>query len=386
VKVQVITSYSIKNSPPARNRAMQIVKSHLKLGSEVELISSDKSITSNDYEELRGYASFIHTSVKPVATVKRNFFMRAVIEIFFSFKAFYVTNKSNPDIKIITIPSMFLTLPLAFFSQKSIIVIDVRDLTWEYLTDTTYIKLLIKKIVRWLVFKGLVIGDVYTTTNKKELNYVKKLAPNSLSYQLSNGISISRYNDLTKLEKRKPSSKIKVAYIGTVGIAQNLITLLKAAQDRPQIEFKVVGEGIELDNLIKYCKLNQISNVDFFGSMDWLKILEVYDDVDILYANISSNYVTAVPSKIFEYIAAGKPVIFGCVGESRETLKDFRCVKAIEPDNVSRLVAALDSLVEPIDSKNVEFNRFFLKNNYIRENISEAVAFKLKNLVDARYS
>ena len=275
---------------------------------------------------------------------------------------------------------MFLTLPLVFFSHKSMVVIDVRDLTWEYLTENTLSKYILKKVLRWLVLKGLMTGDIFTTTNRKELSYVKKLSPKSVCYLLSNGISNERYNDLLQIKNKRIGKKIKVAYIGTVGIAQNLITLIKAAKKRPKIEFKVIGDGIELEALIKYCDSNQVSNVEFSGSMPWEDILKVYNDVDVLYANISPNYVTAVPSKIFEYIVVGKPVIFGSVGESREILKKFKHVTLIKPDDDDQLVSSLDDLDELIDSDAVDYNRSIIKNSYIREETSKVVVSKITSI------
>lgn len=380
MKVQIITSYSFRKSPPVRNRLLPIIKSYLDLGFEVELISSDKSNVSDYYKELRDYRNFIHTTVEPFVTVKKNFFVRAIVELLFSIRIFYVANNSKIDIRVITIPSMFLTLPLIFFSHKSMVVVDVRDLTWEYLTENTLFKYILKKGLRWLVLKGLITGDIITTTNRKELAYVKKLSPNSMCYLLSNGISNERYNDLLQIKNKRIGKKIKVAYIGTVGIAQNLITLIKAAKKRPKIEFKVIGDGIELEALIKYCDSNQVSNVEFLGSISWEDILKVYNDVDVLYANISPNYVTAVPSKIFEYIVVGKPVIFGSVGESREILKNFKHVTLIKPDDVDQLISSLDDLDESIESDAIDYNRSIIKNSYIREETSKVVVSKITGI------
>ena len=101
--------------------------------------------------------------------------------------------------------------------------------------------------------------------------------------------------------------------------------------------------------------------MQFLGSLSWKEILKIYDDIDVLYANISPNYLTAVPSKIFEYIAVGKPIIFGSIGESREILKDFKGAALIQPDDLDQLLIALDSCFMPLDQTDIEYNRRILR-------------------------
>ena len=60
------------------------------------------------------------------------------------------------------------------------------------------------------------------------------------------------------------NQKIKVGYVGTVGIAQNLITLVKAAEIKSHIEFKIIGEGAELKSLINYSGKNNLPNIAVF--------------------------------------------------------------------------------------------------------------------------
>jgi len=377
LKVQIITTYSLEKTPPVKNRIIPIIKSYHDLGCEVELISGDLSSLSNKYKEAWMNKRFKHKTVKPIGASKKNFLFRAIEELYLSFRIFLSSTYSNTDIKVITIPSMFLTVPLIFFTKESKIVIDIRDLTWEYLKEDSILRRMSKKILRWLISKGLKHADIYTVTNKKELRYIEKLSPKSKCFLLFNGISHSRFKDLVHSETNAISQKIKVGYVGTVGIAQNLITLVKAAKENPHIEFKIVGEGADMKSLINFSEKNNLSNIAFLGSLSWKEISKFYDEIDVLYANISSNYATAVPSKIFEYIAVGKPIIFGSIGESREILKDFRGVMLIQPDDLDQLLIALDSCCKTIDQTDVEYNRLVLRENYLRENTCKLVASKV---------
>jgi len=371
-----MTSYSIKGSPPVRNRIIPIIQSFLELNVEVELLCNDKSISIEDYIDCKKSNAFTQRMATPIARVTRNFIVRALVEIILSFKLLFLAKKSNADIIFITIPSMFLVLPLIFMTNRSMTVVDIRDLTWEYLSESSFFSSFVKKLIRKIVVAGLKRADLFTITNKKELDYIAEIVPNSVKYHLTNGVSLARYKDLVMLESEAVKMDMKITYIGTVGIAQNLITFIKAAELRPMISFQVVGDGIELDRLNKYCRLNEVHNVQFYGSLDWSEILDMYKATDILYANISANYASAVPSKIFEYVSSGVAVIFGSTGVSRDILSKFYGVTMIDPDNVEQLVRALDNMQQPT-AEQVVHNRKLIESKFIRDKVAKEVVSKI---------
>ena len=81
-------------------------------------------------------------------------------------------------------------------------------------------------------------------------------------------------------------------------------TLLEASKNFPYLQFNIVGEGKDLKNLIKIAERQE--NIKFFGRINWEHLLKVYEETSILYAQLSHNFLYAVPSKLYEYLASGK--------------------------------------------------------------------------------
>ena len=364
-------------SPAVRNRMESVIKSYLRMGFAVNLLSSDIELTSPAYRQFSTIGEFSHTPVIRFGRLHTNFFLRAIFEILSACKAYFLANKSLCEITIITIPSMFFVIPLALLSKKTLVVADIRDLTWEYLSTKSLSGRFAKRVISWFVDRGLRSAHAYTVTNEAEAAYVRALSPKTPCFHLANGISTNSFNDLVRLPIKLPEAETQVAYVGNIGIAQNLITLVSAAALKPNVKFKIVGDGVEFASLKKHCEDKKLCNVSFCGVISWQEILKIYAESDILYGNISENYFTAVPSKIFEYCSTGRKVIFGCKGISREILSKFQGVKIIDPDNVEELIYAIDCCDDALIEKFADENRFIIENTFLREQASDSVAMEL---------
>jgi len=75
-------------------------------------------------------------------------------------------NKLN--IVIITIPSMFLLVLM----RRDLIIIDIRDLVWEYLLENTNLIKLVKSTIRSIMLLFINKADVVFEINEKEQMYI----------------------------------------------------------------------------------------------------------------------------------------------------------------------------------------------------------------------
>mgnify|MGYP000093590381 CR=1 FL=1 len=87
----------------------------------------------------------------------------------------------------------------------------------------------------------------------------------------------------------------------------------------------------------KRCPLKRkinANNIHFKGNVDWEKVVHEYKKSDILYAQITQKYSSAVPTKIFEYIATGLPVVLGLPnGPAKEIFSKFSGVYIHNPED-----------------------------------------------------
>jgi glycosyltransferase involved in cell wall biosynthesis len=187
---------------------------------------------------------------------------------------------------------------------------------------------------------------------------------------IPNGISKEQFYKLEFADKDcNLSHSLEISYVGNVGLAQNLSVLLEVAQRMPELQINIVGGGTDFDRIRDITERKGLSNVRLFGRVSWDRVREIYERTDVLYAQLTYGFEGAVPSKLYEYLATGKPVIYGGMGEAATILADFENVKCVPPDDVDCLVREFSGLLERKGSLGFsQANRQRVEKYFIREN------------------
>lgn len=114
-----------------------------------------------------------------------------------------------------------------------------------------------------------------------------------------------------------------LAYTGILGHAQGLHVVLEAAsllKERKDIHFILMGDGPEKEKLLARRKQLEPVQVHFVDRMPRKELLGLMRSVDAAVVPLLRNdlFLGAIPSKIFEALALGKPILLGVDGEARE--------------------------------------------------------------------
>ena len=149
-----------------------------------------------------------------------------------------------------------------------------------------------------------------------------------------------------KLEEiKKPfEGKFIVSYFGSHSTANKLEQLLevaKACLNDTEIHFLLIGNGKEKLNLIKKAATENITNVTFLDQQPREKINDycAISDVGVAILPKIDIFKTVYPSKIFDYLAAGKPVIIGVDGIARKLVEDNQCGIYADPEKPQQFKA-----------------------------------------------
>ena len=141
-----------------------------------------------------------------------------------------------------------------------------------------------------------------------------------------------------------------VSYIGTVGKAHGVQTVLKAAaslQDRcTSVRFLVVGEGAEREELQNFAASSAIGNVDFWGERPRNEIPKIISASDVCLVLLKKDEVfeKVLPTKILEFFACGRPVIAGVCGFVAELVEKSNSGIVVEPGSDSQLADAIERM------------------------------------------
>ncbi|UCE24054.1 MAG: glycosyltransferase family 4 protein [Candidatus Zixiibacteriota bacterium] len=146
--------------------------------------------------------------------------------------------------------------------------------------------------------------------------------------------------------------KFLVLYSGTLGWAHSLETFIEAARqlnDQPDIFFAFIGDGQKRGVLEGMVRDYGLKNVGFFGLQPLETIPYFLQAADVLVHSMKDVPVTkgSLPSKLFEYMASGKPIIYGSSGGEAvlelEKAGGALAFKADDPDRLCELILKLRS-------------------------------------------
>ena len=141
--------------------------------------------------------------------------------------------------------------------------------------------------------------------------------------------------------------KFVVSYIGTLGMAHGLETLLESAiqlqKSAPEVLFLLVGEGAEKERITALALSHGLHNVRFLGEQPREKIPAYICASDVCLALLKKTelFKTVIPSKLLEFMSCACPVILGVDGQARQILEEAGAGTFVEPENSEGLADAI---------------------------------------------
>ena len=172
---------------------------------------------------------------------------------------------------------------------------------------------------------------------------------------VTNGVDIERFSPRPKdaaLERELGLQDCFVAgYVGTHGLAHGLETLLQAAQqlqadqapEAQRIRVVLLGDGARKAALKAQAQAMGLRNVVFIDSVAKDQVARYWSllDVSIIHLRASELFTTVIPSKLFECMGMGIPVLHGVRGESADIVVREGVGEPFEPENAAALAQLL---------------------------------------------
>jgi colanic acid biosynthesis glycosyl transferase WcaI len=183
---------------------------------------------------------------------------------------------------------------------------------------------------------------------------------------VENGVETDLFRPESCVENSElgASQKFRVCYIGTLGWAHGLDTLVQAAAElqscAPEVDFLLVGEGADKDRIKALAHEQGLSNISFIDQVPRERIPKIIQQSDICLVLLRKTDVfkTVIPTKMLEYMSCSRPVLLGVDGQARSILEEAGGGVYVEPENANALAnAILDLRTHP------ELCEQFGKNN-----------------------
>lgn len=141
--------------------------------------------------------------------------------------------------------------------------------------------------------------------------------------------------------------KFVVSFIGTLGLAHGLDTLIATAErlraTDPDILFLLVGEGADRERILKTATAKGLANVRFVPQQlrERVPAYIAASDVCLVMLKKSPVFQTVIPTKMLEFMSCAKPVILGVDGQARDIIERSNAGIYVEPENPAALCEAV---------------------------------------------
>jgi glycosyltransferase involved in cell wall biosynthesis len=110
------------------------------------------------------------------------------------------------------------------------------------------------------------------------------------------------------------------------------------------LELVLIGDGPEKATLVDLVRQCSLQRVRFLSPMSHHEIPSTLASADILVVPLVGRIRGAVPSKLYEAMASGKPVILVAEGEAASLVNETEAGLVVRPGDRLGLIAALESL------------------------------------------
>ena len=265
--------------------------------------------------------------------------------------------EQTPEVVVGTSPQFFTVCAawLASRAKRAPFVFELRDIWPESIKavgamkDSVVIRWL-ERIERFLYRKAARIVSV--TESYKDILARKGVDPAKIEV-VTNGVDLTRFRPREKdpelVARYGLEGKFVAGYVGTHGLAHGLETLLAAA-DRVRtngrgesFRFVLLGNGARKQALREQAARMNLNNVIFIDSVPKDQVPRYWSllDVSIIHLKRSQLFTAVIPSKLFEGMGMGIPVLHGVMGESADIVERERVGLVFEPENARDLCEKL---------------------------------------------
>jgi glycosyltransferase involved in cell wall biosynthesis len=184
-------------------------------------------------------------------------------------------------------------------------------------------------------------------TTRPFCRHIARMSPETPVFHLPNGALDSI---LARPVSAEPDpSPFVVGYVGNLGIAQGLSILLEAASElrTEDVRFLVVGGGPLAGHLRTEIDRRGLRDlIELRGEIGVDEVPAILDGCHALLVPLGAHAALAdfVPSKLFDAMAAGRPVLLAADGESRAIVTEHGCGVLVEPEHGLQLARAIRTL------------------------------------------
>jgi glycosyltransferase involved in cell wall biosynthesis len=304
----------------------------------------------------------------------------------------------KPDVIIVSSPTLFSVISGYVFSlfRRAPFVFEVRDLWPDAIIKLGVLKnrfvIRILESMEMFLYRRSTKVVVVTHAFKKELS--ERGVPDKKIEVITNGVDTTIFdkeilvpNDELRKEYGWGDRKI-LLYVGAHGISQGLSTLIEVAKSMSDCKdalFVFVGEGSEKLKIQELSNHYGLDNVQFISSLNKERIPLFYSTAYLSFVPLRNLPVfeAYIPSKMFEILGSGCPIVASISGEAAEILERSQGAIVVEPEHITQIEHVVRQLLNNDKQRDqLSYQGYqFVKDNYSRAMLADRYLGVLEDII-----
>lgn len=333
----------------AKGHQFTIVASDVSYHTGKRTVATARLFTESNEDGIRVLRAFTYSEVH------KSYLARVLSFLSFMATSLIVGAKAGrPDVVMGTTPPIFQAVSAWMLSalRRRPFLLEVRDLWPEFAIDIGLLKNpFLIRVARWLESFLYERADHLLVNSPAYRDYLvlKGIDPLRISF-IPNGVDSEMFDPSSRGEHIRQQlglgDQFVATYAGAIGMANDIDMLVAAAdalRSRQDIHLLVVGDGKEKGRLEKEVRRRGLKNITFAGSFPKSQMSGVLAASDACLATLRNipMFKTTYPNKVFDYMAAGRPIILAIDGVIREVIESAECGIFVPPGDPQSLAAAL---------------------------------------------
>ena len=308
-----------------------------------------------------------------------------------------VKKMDRPDYIIASPMAPFLIKPAHHFAKKfnAKLVYEVKDI-WPlslmelggYSKKHPFIRLM-----QWFSDYAYQKSDLTITVLANAYEYMKQhgLKEERFKY-IPNGISLEDMGENRELNQQTleslPKESFLVGYAGTLGIANALDSFIESAEyltQYPEIKLLLVGDGKEREKLKGIVEKKKLKNVLFIDSIPKNEVQSLLKEFDVCYIGLKKKTIFEYgvsPNKLFDYLYASKPILYG-VNDKKSIVEKSKSGVTVSSDDAMNIAEGIVKLYKLTDSQRKKMGangKAYVLEHHTYENIAKEFIKTLKEI------
>ncbi|MGE0824679.1 MAG: sugar transferase [Candidatus Binatia bacterium] len=365
MRVLLIHQAFVGANEPGGTRHYEFAQYAIRAGHEFSIVASDVSyltgqaaaqnarlVTEQNNNGMRVLRAYTYPALH------HSFVWRVISFVSFMCTAVWTGLRAGPvDLVMGTSPPIFQAVSawLVALLRRRPFLLEIRDLWPEFAVEMGVLK---NPLLIWLsrrLESFLYSQATHLLVNSPAYrNYlIVKNVPAEKVSLIANGVDPRMFApEATGAEVRARwnlNDAFVVTYAGALGVANDLLVLLQAAEQLRQhehIRFFLVGDGKERAALEAYARERQLTNVVFTGAQpkSTMPVMLAASDLCVAILQNIPLFRTTYPNKVFDYMAAGRPTVLAIDGVIREVIEEASAGVFVPPGNATALAEAVLTL------------------------------------------